>query len=122
MLLVGCGSPAAMPKGKGKPVAVSRPKNKINTKAPSATPKNPVALATAGATVYLAKCQICHGAKGAGGQGPPLNDGTVLKTYPTDAKLGSFISQSMPFNAPGTLTAAEVKQLVAYIDALNGKK
>ncbi|HEY5153250.1 MAG TPA: c-type cytochrome [Acidimicrobiales bacterium] len=61
----------------------------VNTlsKAPS---KAPTQL-EAGATLYAAKCQGCHQADGSGGAGRPLNQGSVVKTFPNIAQQLQFV-------------------------------
>jgi len=43
------------------------------------SPNNPVVL---GAAIFVNNCATCHGATGAGGVGPQLNGGEVLKEWP----------------------------------------
>jgi cytochrome c len=88
--------------------------------------------AAEGASVYVAKCQACHGEKGAGkpndvlvgGMGslvagkPPVK--TVGSYWPYATTLFDYIRRAMPFQAPQSLTADEVYAVSAYILNLNG--
>lgn len=92
--------------------------------------------ATRGATLYVAKCALCHGLRGEG-QGPyPRLIGTVPRAgfaFATDAKLPKtvgnywpyattlydYVHRAMPLSAPGSLAPTEVYSLVAYLLAEN---
>ncbi len=85
-----------------------------------------------GETVYAAKCQACHGEKGAGrpndrlvgGQGslapgkPPVK--TVGSYWPYATTLFDYIRRAMPFQESKSLTNEEVYAVTAYILNLNG--
>jgi hypothetical protein len=86
--------------------------------------ENP-AQADTGAQVYWLNCQPCHGDR-------PYEDGfTLPQTIPavigpqslirfaSAADLYRYISQVMPFNAPGTLTEAEYWALTAFLMRAN---
>ena len=89
----------------------------------------------AGATIYAAKCQACHGANGIGGSADRLVDResgknwdfatnaklvkTVGNYWPYATTLYDYTQRAMPFMQPGTLTPDETYSLVAYILALN---
>src|SRR5437764_14583297 len=85
--------------------------------------------AAQGAPIYAAKCAACHGAKGEGGiaglviGGPPkatLDGGkTIANFWPYATTLFDFIRRAMPYQAPGSLTNAEVYALTAYLLAAN---
>jgi alcohol dehydrogenase (cytochrome c) len=80
--------------------------------------------ASAGATVYAAKCSACHGAQLQGGAGPPLS-GAAFRTsinasYQTAGQLYGFIDKQMPANAPGTLTIDQALDVTAYVMQRNG--
>jgi len=89
-----------------------------------------------GASVYAAKCAVCHGAKG---EGIPPNPKLVLAeprdfSFGRDVKLAKtvgnywpyattlfdYVNRAMPFPAPHTMTADEVYGVVAYLLAENG--
>lgn len=84
-----------------------------------------------GQKVYQAKCVACHGAKLEGtklgdrligGRGTLVNDSpargpvkTVESYWPYATTIFDYVKRAMPFNAPGSLTDAEVYSVVAYI-------
>ncbi len=82
-----------------------------------------------GAAVYAQKCVACHGENGRGGSnglligGPPkasLDGGkTIPNFWPYATTVFDFIRRAMPYQAPGSLTSAEVYALTAYILAGN---
>ena len=87
--------------------------------------------ARAGAKVYAAKCQSCHGEKGAGKPADPLVGGagtltsaspvrTVGSYWPYATTLFDYTRRAMPTTAPRSLTADEVYAVTAYILYLNG--
>lgn len=87
--------------------------------------------ARAGAKVYVAKCQVCHGDKGAGKPADPLVGGigtlssaspvrTVGSYWPHATTLFDYTRRAMPTNAPRSLTDDEVYAVTAYILHLNG--
>src|SRR5262245_3951865 len=85
-----------------------------------------------GATVYAAKCQACHGEKGAGtpndrlvgGQGSLAPDKAPIKTvgsyWPYATTLFDYIRRAMPFQDSKSLTSDELYAVSAYILNLNG--
>jgi cytochrome c len=87
--------------------------------------------ARAGAKVYAAKCQVCHGEKGAGKPADPLVGGigtltapspvrTVGSYWPYATTLFDYTRRAMPTTAPRSLSADEVYAVTAYILYLNG--
>ncbi len=87
---------------------------------------------TEGATVYAAKCAVCHGRNGEGvGTYPRLLGApaeadfrfgldvripkTVGNYWPYATTLYDYVHRSMPLSAPGSLTPNETYALVAYI-------
>lgn len=85
----------------------------------------------AGAAVYAAKCESCHGAKGAGKPADPLVGGagtlaqanavrTVGSYWPYATTLFDYIRRAMPTTAPLSLTNEEVYAVSAYVLHLNG--
>jgi cytochrome c len=87
--------------------------------------------ARAGAKVYAAKCQVCHGEKGTGKPGDALVGGkgtlaspsavrTVGSYWPYATTLFDYTRRAMPTNAPRTLTDDEVYAVTAYVLYLNG--
>jgi cytochrome c len=85
-----------------------------------------------GAVVYAAKCQACHGEKGAGtpndrlvgGQGSLAPDKAPIKTvgsyWPYATTLFDYIRRAMPFVESQSLSSDEVYAVSAYILNLNG--
>lgn len=84
-----------------------------------------------GEALYEAKCAHCHGYFGegvdrwgalAGGQGS-LSDSRPTRTvgsfWPYAASLWDYIYRAMPFDAPRSLSPAEVYPLTAYVFYLN---
>ena len=88
-----------------------------------------------GAAIYAAKCASCHGKSGEGasfdrlvatdagenfafGRDPSLAR-AIGNYWPYASTLYDYTARSMPFAAPGTLTANEVYGLVAYLLSLN---
>jgi mono/diheme cytochrome c family protein len=85
-----------------------------------------------GEAVFTAKCQPCHGAKGAGqpndrlvgGQGTLAAGQTPIKTvgsyWPYATTLFDYVRRAMPWSQPKSLTDDEVYAVAAYILNLNG--
>jgi S-disulfanyl-L-cysteine oxidoreductase SoxD len=85
-----------------------------------------------GEAVFAAKCQACHGEKGAGrpndrlvgGQGSLPGDKPPIKTvgsyWPYATTLFDYIRRAMPLNESKSLTNDEVYSAVAYLLNLNG--
>ena len=85
-----------------------------------------------GETVYIEKCQSCHGVKGAGGPNDILVGGhdTIASDKPAVKTVGSFwsyattlfdyIRRAMPWQMPKSMTDDEVYAVSAYILHLNG--
>jgi cytochrome c len=84
-----------------------------------------------GAAVFAAKCQACHGDKGAGQPNDRLvgGQGTLAGDRPADKTVGSYwpyattlfdyIRRAMPLNRSKSLTNDEVYAAVAYLLNLN---
>jgi len=78
--------------------------------------------ATRGAAIYQSKCSLCHGAELAGdGTAPPLAGADFLSHWTGQpvAELFEKIHASMPSDQPGTLTAQEAADLVAFLLSSN---
>ena len=85
-----------------------------------------------GEAVFAAKCQACHGEKGAGtpndrlvgGQGTLVGDQAPVKTvgsyWPYAVTLFDYVRRAMPLTEPQSLTSDEVYAVSAYILNLNG--
>ncbi len=91
----------------------------------SGTPKQ-------GEAVFAAKCQACHGEKGAGkpndrlvgGQGSLPGPKPAIKTvgsyWPYATTLFDYVRRAMPLNESKSLSNDEVYAVVAYLLNLNG--
>jgi mono/diheme cytochrome c family protein len=69
-----------------------------------------------GDDVYVASCARCHGVSGQGGVGPRLAGGAVVRDFPNPADQIRLVENGrdgMP-SFQGGLTAAEIRQVVAY--------
>jgi S-disulfanyl-L-cysteine oxidoreductase SoxD len=83
--------------------------------------------ARTGSAIYQLKCAACHGKTGT--EGPyarlvaPMGDTTKAKAignyWPYATTLFDYTRRAMPFNAPGSLSAAEVYSLTAYLLTAN---
>jgi S-disulfanyl-L-cysteine oxidoreductase SoxD len=85
-----------------------------------------------GEAVFMAKCQACHGAKGAGqpndrlvgGRGSLPGDKPAIKTvgsyWPYATTVFDYVRRAMPFYQSKSLTNDEVYGVVAYLLNLNG--
>ena len=84
-----------------------------------------------GATVYEQKCQVCHGAKGAGqpndrlvgGQGTLASKApvrTIGSYWPYATTVFDYVRRSMPYTQPHSLSNHEVYAVTAYLLNLNG--
>jgi len=85
-----------------------------------------------GEAVFTAKCQACHGAKGAGqpndrlvgGQGSLPGDKPAIKTvgsfWPYATTLFDYVRRAMPYVESKSLSPDETYAVVAYILNLNG--
>lgn len=88
--------------------------------------------ATQGEAIYVAKCQACHGEKGAGkpndalvgGMGSLAPDKAPVKTvgsfWPYATTLFDYVRRAMPFQESQSLTGDELYAVSAYILHLNG--
>jgi len=80
-----------------------------------------------GKVIYAIKCAACHGKTGT--EGPfsrlvgPMGDTTRAKTignyWPYATTLFDYTRRAMPYNAPGSLSTAEVYSLTAYLLSAN---
>src|SRR5437667_11657146 len=87
--------------------------------------------AATGAVVYEQKCQVCHGAKGAGQPNDPLVGGqgtlasktpvrTIGSYWPYATTVFDYVRRAMPYIQPQSLTDDEVYAVTAYLLNLNG--
>ena len=81
------------------------------------------AQAERGLKVYFATCSQCHGPDMSGiDSAPPLTGGKFAANW-NGVTLGAMVERiriSMPQNAPGTLTRADIADVTAYILQQNG--
>lgn len=89
-----------------------------------------------GAGLYMRRCAACHGARGEGlppnprliGREPldfsfardPKAPRTIGNYWPYATTLYDYINRAMPFDAPGSLSPADVYSVVAFLLAENG--
>ena len=103
---------------------ISVPPSGAGLPAGSGTPKQ-------GQAVYVAQCQSCHGAKGAGSPADRLVGGvgtlgtdqqvmTVGSFWPYATTLFDYTRRAMPTTKPLSLTNDEVYAVTAYLLFLNG--
>jgi cytochrome c len=88
--------------------------------------------AAQGESIFVAKCQACHGEKGAGSPNDALVGGigslapgkppvkTVGSYWPYATTLFDYVRRAMPFQESKSLTNDEVYAVSAYILQLNG--
>lgn len=70
----------------------------------------------AGQGVYAASCAKCHGAQGEGGTGPLVIGGSRrIASYGDTDRLYDYVSRTMPFDVPGSLSADEYWQVIAFL-------
>lgn len=70
----------------------------------------------AGREVYTAECAQCHGQNGEGGSGPLLIGGNKrIASYQTTERLYDYVSTTMPFDQPGSLTADQYWNVIGYL-------
>jgi mono/diheme cytochrome c family protein len=85
----------------------------------------------AGAAVFAAKCQSCHGAEGGGKPQDRLTGGigslasdkpvkTPVSYWPRATTLFDYIRRAMPISAPQSLTSDEVYSVTAYLLSIDG--
>jgi S-disulfanyl-L-cysteine oxidoreductase SoxD len=86
---------------------------------------------TMGAPVYEQKCQVCHGAKGAGQPNDRLVGGhgtlaskapvrTIGSYWPYATTVFDYVRRSMPYTQSHSLTDDEAYAVTAYLLNLNG--
>ncbi len=69
-----------------------------------------------GRTAFLNSCAKCHGQQGQGGDGPRIiGSPNGLPEFKTAQGLFDYVSTQMPQNNPGTLTAEEYWDIVAFV-------
>ena len=73
-----------------------------------------------GAAVFTSSCAGCHGAQLQGGMGPRLNPLHESWSGLSLAALYRFVSQNMPFSAPGSLEPQQYADVISYVLSQNG--
>ena len=84
-----------------------------------------------GASIFAAKCAMCHGATGREGPKDRLVGGrntlatekpvkTVGSYWPYATTLYDYIHRAMPFNAPQSLSPDETYSVIAWLLYQNG--
>ena len=75
----------------------------------------------AGSQVFEQICSKCHGDAGQGGDGPALiGAGSAAADYRNGKRLFDFLSSSMPEDAPGSLSAQQYYDVIAFVMNRNG--
>jgi mono/diheme cytochrome c family protein len=77
-----------------------------------------------GAKLFKQHCEVCHGADGKGNIGPDLTD-SKWKYGSSDDDLFASISKGRSGGMPAwenQLSAEKIKELIAYIRSIGGKK
>lgn len=137
-VLPGCGSkPAPSPshtshgatkkvKGSVQSAGPGSAKNTLTRVGPYSAPPPvlPKGNQAAGAKLFSATCQSCHGPGGTGtGKAPRLAaPSSVVSVFQTEPALASFIQHNMPANNPGTLNATDAANAGAYVWRIAGGK
>jgi len=86
-----------------------------------AGPSSQADQVAAGKSVYAASCAKCHGAQGEGGTGPLVIGGNKrIASYGDTPRLYDYVSRTMPFDEPGSLTEDEYWNAIAYLLDENG--
>lgn len=82
----------------------------------SGTPESQADQIAAGREVYTAECAQCHGQDGEGGTGPLLIGGNKrIASYQTTKRLYDYVSTTMPFDEPGSLTPEQYWNVIGYL-------
>lgn len=73
-----------------------------------------------GYDLYQANCARCHGVQGEGDIGPKLIGGSNLAGYQTADGLYAYVSKTMPFDKPASLSEQQYLDILAFILERNG--
>lgn len=66
--------------------------------------------------MYAASCAKCHGVSGEGGTGPLVIGGSKrIASYGDTDRLYDYISRTMPFDTPGSLSPQEYWDVIAFL-------
>lgn len=79
---------------------------------------------TAGKKLYEARCALCHGIGGKGGQRGPALNRPKLNRAPDDAALAAVIKNGIAPDMPGLgfLAASDLESLTAYVRSLGNQE
>ncbi len=72
-----------------------------------------------GKAQYAHSCAICHGEQLQGVSAPALAGGAFGKSHLTVASMRTIVTKQMPLTAPGSLSAAQYADIMAYLLASN---
>ena len=75
-------------------------------------------LFLAGSALFAQNCAVCHGATGAGGEGPRLQNERAHKSLGQAEQWIENPAPPMPKLYPGTLSAQDVTDVAGYIETL----
>ncbi|MCL5115603.1 MAG: cytochrome c [Firmicutes bacterium] len=89
----------------------------------TATPM-PASMVAAGAKIFKADCETCHGPGGQGTLSAPrlAAPSGVWYTFHNEPTLEGYIQAHMPGNHPGKLSGVEVKNVAAYVWSISKAK
>lgn len=80
------------------------------------TPESQADQIAAGREVYSGECAQCHGMNGEGGTGPLVIGGNKrIASYGSTERLYDYVSRTMPFDTPGSLTAEQYWNVIGYL-------
>lgn len=72
-----------------------------------------------GRSIYLAQCSACHGRDGTGGQiGPQLRNERLKRTFAQVRDIVLDPEPPMPKLFPARMSAADVRDVTAYVETL----
>lgn len=80
------------------------------------------AQAQEGARLYAERCAMCHGSRLEGSVETPALTGKFVANWAGSsmADLFDYVARAMPQHAPGTITPAENRDLLAFLLQQNG--
>ena len=94
----------------------------LTQRAPASAGWYTTAQAASGAKAYQTSCSSCHGAKLQGGMGPTLIGKDFWSTYGGKkvSTLWSDVHTEMPMSAPGSISATNSTNIMAFLLQKNG--
>jgi len=79
-------------------------------------PESQADQVASGREVYTGECAQCHGENGEGDTGPlVIGGGKRIATYESTVRLYDYVSRTMPFDEPGTLTPEQYWNVIGYL-------